>query len=184
MARPMFRLCAKLLACTALVCGCTVARAEPLFFDCHGTFDFQAYASPTTPHPEETTGQIMIDLDRDIVEAPVIVKDYPGAGTNKYCSKEPDWQSGDSDQEARRFWKEMACTTLKVSETGYMFNTTYATVTKTVRLSDGQSIESRTRSWSEGNLNRITGKFHGAFEFASKYLYVYDMTCVPAQRKF
>jgi hypothetical protein len=181
MRAPLSVVALVLAAGTAVVCGCTMAYAEPFFFDCHGTFDFQALADPLSPNPTETTGQIMIDLDRGMVEAPIIPHDFPSAGTNEYCSKAWDLQSTDSsprDRIARGTWQMQSCTTLRVSETAYYFfvNYTYKIATKTERTTNSW--------WSEGTLNRITGKFHGAYEFRSKYLYVYDMTCVPAQRKF
>jgi hypothetical protein len=182
MARPTLRLCIILLAYSVLFWGCTVA-AEPLFFDCHGTFDFQAYATPTGPHPQETTDQIMIDLDRGIVKAPVVLNDWPGAGTSQYCAREYVSNSGE-DPAGRGLFKMRSCLTLQAADTAYSFRVTYESFTPKQSYK-GQSVdESRSSSWATGSLNRITGKFHGAFEFESKYLYVYDLTCVPAQRKF
>jgi len=76
-----------------------------------------------------------------------------------------------------------ACINLNIFETAYTFDWSAEFLTKTVRLSDGQSGEAREQAWRQGKLYRITGEFHAVATSASEQK-VWDMTCVPAKRKF
>ena len=91
-----------------------------------------------------------------------------------------------------------ACTILNVSETAYEFYWTMDRLWRTVE--NGQPIaEGRKQGWGEGKLNRMTGEYHaeargqdiddngrtGKDEDSDQIDWdVWDMTCVPAQRKF
>jgi hypothetical protein len=64
----------------------TVVHAEPLFFECHGTYEHTGPHEKPEYHqkPMDWTEQIMIDPDKGVVEG-------PGGGTNEYCARESDW---------------------------------------------------------------------------------------------
>jgi hypothetical protein len=160
------------------ICTLTVAFAEPLFFDCHGTYEFEHGMKAKVPL------QIMIDPERGIVDAPF-------GGNNDYCSQEGDWQSAAVGPGVRIFFKIVrGCLTLSVTETAYSFYSTVEGLLKSVQLSDGQSRgERRDQSRGQGTLNRITGELHAEWRTEApnggKPEYQqWNMTCVPAQPKF
>jgi len=169
-----------MLACVVIISGPTIVFAEPLFFDCHGTFEHTYPDEKLENHhrPIDWTTQIMIDAERSAVE-------WPGGGTNDYCARESDWMQGAAMPFMKKVIKD--CTTLQISETAYEFNTT--TVFR-VKVSDQPSIpEQEAHIWASGKLNRITGEFsadqrmRGSNSDSFDYT-VWKMTCVPAQRKF
>ena len=92
MRAPLSVVALVLVAGTALVCGWTLAYAEPLFFDCHGTIERYPHYEKLEDHqkPQDTREQLMIDPDGGIVEGPGAV--WPAA-TNEFCSKESDWRT-------------------------------------------------------------------------------------------
>jgi hypothetical protein len=188
MARPTLRLCVKLLACTALVGGCTVAYAEPLFFDCHGTY--QKLIGPREPHgnedpdyqPKEVTWTVMIDPDKGAVEGPGIK-----SATNEYCARESDWMPCGTGG-ANKVVKE--CTTLGISETSYGYT---ATSESRSTCQFPQLPPVTFHNWTAAGLNRITGEFYaqirtqwGSDKTGNDLMTidVWKMTCVKAQRKF
>lgn len=117
------------------------------------------------------------------IAAPVVLNDWPGAGTNQYCAREYV-SNGGEDPAGQGLFTMRSCLTLQASDIAYSFRVTYESFTPK-QTYKGQSVdERRSSAWGTGSLNRITGKFHGAYEWKSKYLYVYDMICVPAQQKF
>jgi len=64
MVRPVFRPRAVILAWATIISAPTVACAEPLFFDCHGTTQHERPDGMKI----ETAEQIMIDLDKGVIE--------------------------------------------------------------------------------------------------------------------
>ena len=92
--------------------------------------------------------------------AAVVEVEAPAGGTNKYCSKESDWMSSPGGPGVQMFWKQIrSCTSLKISEIAYEYYSTAESLVKTVRLSDGQSMdEAKFQGWGHGRLNRITGE--------------------------
>ena len=78
-----------MLACVVIISGPTIVFAEPLFFDCHGTFEHTYPDEKLENHhrPIDWTTQIMIDAERSAVE-------WPGGGTDDYCARESDWMQG------------------------------------------------------------------------------------------
>jgi hypothetical protein len=177
---PVLRLKVSMLACVVIISGPTIVFAEPLFFDCHRTFEHTYPDEKLENHqgPIDWTTQIMIDAERGAVE-------WPGGGTNDYCARESDWMQGAAMPFMKKVIKD--CTTLQISQTTYEFNTT--TVFR-VKVSDQPSIpEQEAHIWASGKLNRITGEFsadermRGSNSDSFDYT-VWKMTCVPAQRKF
>ncbi len=167
-----------ILACVTIICTPTVAFAEPLYFDCRGTYEFEQGMKAEVPL------QIMIDLERGIVEAPF-------GGNNDYCSNEGDWQSAAVGPEVRILFRIVkACLTLSITETTYSFYSTVEGLLKSVRLSDGQSTgERREHSRGQGTLNRITGQLHAEWRTEASNggkpeYQQWNMTCVPAQPRF
>ena len=186
------------LACTALVCGCTMAYAEPLFFDCQGTVQSWRSHEKEREKPQDTRQQLMIDPDAGMVEGPGAV--WPAA-TNEFCSKESDWRTRATGPGIMLLFKDIkTCTILNVSDTAYEFHWAMDRLWRT--LENGQPIpenESRVQGWGEGKLNRMTGEYHaetrgrnvddkgrtGKNEDSHQIDWnVWDMTCAPAQRKF
>lgn len=185
MARPILRLCVKMLACTALVCGYTMAYAEPLFFDCHGTYEVMGPREnsdyrPENPdwRPRDETQQIMIDPDKGAVDA-------PGGGSNEYCARELEWVPCGRRGGVQKNVKQ--CTTLQISETAYTY---YTTLEGRNNCQYGPKLPPITfQNWTMGSLNRITGEFFAHVRVKSDdsdnyHLLTWKMTCTPAQRKF
>ena len=179
------RLCATLLACTALVCGCTVAYAEPLFFDCHGTYEVlgpreNSDYRPENPdwRPRDETQQIMIHSDKGVVDA-------PGGGSNEYCARESEWvPCGTGRGGVQKAVKQ--CITLQISETAYTF---YTTSEGRNNCQYGDGPPTTFHNWTMGSLNRIAGKFFAhervKIDDSNDYhLLTWKMTCTPVQRKF
>jgi hypothetical protein len=78
-----------MLAYVVIISGPTIVFAEPLFFDCHGTFEHTYPDEKVENHhgPIDWTTQIMIDAERGAVE-------WLGSKTNDYCARESDWMHG------------------------------------------------------------------------------------------
>lgn len=162
-----------------MVCGCTMAYAEPLFFSCHGTYEVLGPRENPDYQPKDATRQIMIDPDRGVVDA-------PGGGSNQYCARESEWMPcGTPWAGVLKVVKE--CITLQVSEMAYTYSTT----------SEGRNNcqygpkqpPTASKNWSMGSLNRITGEFFA--QVTSKVrdrdkldLLTWKMTGAPVQRKF
>jgi hypothetical protein len=172
------RLCVKMLACTALVCGYTMAYAEPLFFDCHGTYEVIGPRENLDYQPKDVTRQIMIDPDKEVVDA-------PGGGSNEYCVRESEWVPCGTRGGVQKAVKQ--CTTLQISETAYTY---YTTLEGRNNCQYGAEQPPTTfQNWTMGSLNRITGEFFALVRTKTKDsdkvgLLTWKMTCTPVQRKF
>jgi hypothetical protein len=178
-------------------CGHTVPEAKSVIFECHATVEPYPHNEKLEDHqkPRDTREQLMIDPDGGIVEGPGVV--WPEA-TNEFCSKESDWRTRATQPGIMLLFKDIrVCTILNVSETAYTFNWTMDRLYR--RVENGQPIEEplRVQGWGEGKLNRMTGQFHAetrGWDYKGRTgkdedgrqidLDVWDMTCVPAQRKF
>jgi hypothetical protein len=166
------------IAMLAIISASTMACAEPLFFDCHGTFETSSEKGPDPWGPWNLTDQIMIDPDKGVVEAPVVE-----IGTNDYCAQESDWMQFDTTPLKRKI-KE--CTTLQISETAYTFNTI---TDYRFKLPNGKEGDNVGELRAYGRLNRITGEFSGEQKAQTRgseqfRITKYKMTCLPVQRKF
>jgi hypothetical protein len=74
-----------MLACAATICGPTIVFAEPLFFDCHGTYKHdEAPDFLGEPH-NDFAEQVVIDVEKGLVEGPI---GGPAKGSNEYCTRE------------------------------------------------------------------------------------------------
>jgi hypothetical protein len=171
MRAPLSVVALVLAAGTAVVCESTMAYAEALFFDCHGTL------TSNTGITMDDTWPMMIDPDSGVV-------DGLGGGTNKYCTKESDWMPC----EAGGVFKIIRdCTTLQISETYYTFRTITENRNKSCQDSHGPK-PTTSKTLGEGVLNRITGGitvqavFHNEGE--SDFITYWKGTCVRSRQKF
>ena len=161
MARPILRLWVSPLACTAIVCGCTIAYTEPLFLIVTAPIQRYPHYEKLEDHkkPQDTRAQLMIDPDGGIVEGPGAI--WPAA-TNEFCSKESDWRERDARQGLVLLIKDIkTCTVLNVSETTYAFHWTMDRLWRT--LKNRQPLpenEAQTRGWGGDILDRMTGEYH------------------------
>ena len=175
------RLCATLLACMAFVCGCTVAYAEPLFFDCHGTYEVMGPRENSDYRPENPDWRPR-DQTRQIIDPDKGVVDAPGGGSNEYCARESEWvPCGTGRGGVQKAVKQ--CITPQISETAYTFSTA-----SVVRLKKRETVFNPVKNWASGTLNKITGEFDSNQRVESHYedadidLFERKMTCVPAER--
>ena len=165
MARSISRRWATMLGCAAVVCGSTIACAEPLFFKCHGTFN------TNTRSEKDANTQIIIDADRGTVEG-------PGGGTNKYCTHKSNWMTPSQGVQYKIIRE---CSNLEISELFYHFQTE----TEWRERRETSPSEVNIKKSGDGHLNRLTGEFVAAEALkgpGSDHYTTWYMTCVPTQR--
>jgi hypothetical protein len=151
-----------MLGCAAVVCGSTIACAEPLFFKCHGTIN------TNTQSENDANTQITIDADTGTVEG-------PGGGTNRYCSRQSDWMTLSQGVQYKIIRE---CSNLEISEMFYHFQTE-------AEWRERSPSEVSIKKSGDGHLNMITGEFVAAEQSTgpgSDHYSAWHMTCVPTQR--
>jgi len=148
------------------------AFAEPLIFDCQGTY---VSSTGSEANPIRVSRLVAIDPARGAVEA-------PGGGDNEHCTSGTDWSVADFGKIKLLSKIVKACTSLNISDTEYVFKTTREVVDK--NLIKGQSeYEIRYEYSAWGSLDRINGKFDATEHFSSSDWTRWQMTCASPQGK-